>query len=90
MARIRFVVHGRVQGVGFRWATRNEALRLGLVGFVRNRADGDVDGEADGAPESLQALRAWLQRGPALAVVQHLEWHDAPARPREDSFEVRR
>ena len=90
MARIRFAVHGRVQGVGFRWAARNEAQRLGLAGFVRNRSDGDVEGEADGAPELLQAFRAWLQQGPALAVVRPLEWHDAPAVPREDSFEIRR
>jgi acylphosphatase len=92
VARFRFVVNGVVQGVGFRAATRSAATRLGVVGFVRNRADGAVEGEAEGADEALARFRAWLQKGPAFAAVERVEWlplaapRDAPAR--EAAFTV--
>jgi acylphosphatase len=74
VSRAAFVVRGRVQGVGFRWATRAEAQRLGLRGFVRNRADGAVEGEAVGPGPALAALRAWLRHGPRGARVDALDW----------------
>lgn len=69
MATQRFIVTGRVQGVGFRAATRAKALELGLAGSAVNLPDGSVAVEAAGAPEALDALHRWLLRGPPLARV---------------------
>ncbi len=60
----RFVVSGRVQGVGFRWFVRNAARELGLTGWVRNLADGRVEAEASGPPEALDAFERRLREGP--------------------------
>ncbi len=65
----RFRITGRVQGVYFRHGTRIEAERLALRGFARNLPDGSVEVLAAGAPAALDALRAWLERGPARARV---------------------
>ena len=70
-----------MQGVGFRYATAQEAERLGLTGWVRNRADRSVEAEFQGEREPLDAILAWLERGPALARVDRVEptWLDDPA-----------
>jgi acylphosphatase len=83
------VVHGRVQGVGFRFATQREARRLGLVGWVSNRADGAVEVHFEGAALLVAELEEWLTRGPVTARVERIEACDAPC---EDAavFEVRR
>lgn len=73
MPVIRFRVAGRVQGVGFRAATRAEGARLGLAVQAENRADGTVAVTADGDVAAIEALARWLQRGPALARVTRLE-----------------
>jgi acylphosphatase len=72
-------VSGRVQGVGFRYALRDEALRLGLVGWVRNCADGTVEALLQGEDDSMAALVAWSRRGPRLAHVD--EVRDVPVTP---------
>ena len=63
----RCEVRGRVQGVGFRWATRDRASALGLRGSVRNLADGGVEVIACGPDASRERLREWLRQGPSLA-----------------------
>ena len=65
----RFRVSGKVQGVYFRASTRQEALRLGLLGLARNEPNGTVTVIACGSTGSLDALHAWLQHGPAAARV---------------------
>jgi acylphosphatase len=85
----RFVVTGRVQGVFFRQSTRREAQRLGLGGWVRNRADGAVEGLASGAPAALAELRAWLAQGPPAARVDSVSW-TADDEPAAGEFAVRR
>ena len=86
----RFVVRGRVQGVFFRQSTVEQARALGLGGWVRNRADGCVEGVAGGAPAALEQLRAWLRRGPPSARVEDVEWSDAAGEPVGQGFVIRR
>ena len=61
--RVRALVSGRVQGVGFRWWTRSRALELGVAGHARNLADGRVEVDAEGPAEAVDALVAALRSG---------------------------
>lgn len=72
-ARAHAYVSGRVQGVGFRFSTVDEARRLGLRGWVRNLADGRVELEAEGERSQVEALLAWCRRGPPAAAVDDVE-----------------
>ena len=81
------VVHGRVQGVGFRWSAVEEARRLGLSGFVANLPDGSVEVVAEGRPEALAAFRSWLDHGPAGARVSSVDM-DFPPVTGYDGFDV--
>ena len=73
-------VHGRVQGVGFREACVAQARRLGVAGWVRNRADGTVEALLQGPDDVLATLRDWLAHGPPAARVDELAVEEvAPA-----------
>ncbi len=74
----RFVVSGRVQGVGFRWFVEREAAQIGLTGWVRNCEDGDVEVMATGTREQLSTLRQKLQQGPRASRVDHVVESQAP------------
>ena len=69
---VRFLVSGKVQGVGFRYNTREEAVRLGLSGWVRNLPDGQVEGVAQGGVEQIGRFLAWLEVGPRFASVTNV------------------
>lgn len=71
--RRRYLIGGRVQGVGFRFFTQRTAARLGLTGWVRNLPDGQVESEAEGDLDSLTALESALRQGPRGALVTHFE-----------------
>ncbi|HUJ00239.1 MAG TPA: acylphosphatase [Usitatibacter sp.] len=73
----RLVVRGRVQGVGFRYATVRAAQRFGVTGWVRNRSDGSVEAVVYGTVESVEAIVAWARRGPDAAIVENLEVMEA-------------
>ncbi len=74
----RYVVTGRVQGVGFRWFVEREAVQLGLTGWVRNRPDGDVEVMATGTRDQHRTLRQKLQQGPRASRVDHVGESQAP------------
>jgi acylphosphatase len=78
MARLRLVVSGRVQGVGFRFAATDEANTLGIAGWVRNLASGEVEIEAEGREDRLKMLTAWARLGPPAAHVSKVreEWSE--------------
>jgi acylphosphatase len=71
--RLRAVVRGDVQGVGFRWAVQRQARQLGLTGYAENLPDGSVRVEAEGVPEGLDQLEAFLRVGPRWAQVEALD-----------------
>lgn len=73
MRRVRFVVTGRVQGVGFRWFVRAEARPLEIVGWVKNREDGAVEGVVEGRDDAIDALMACLEVGPPSAIVTNVD-----------------
>lgn len=76
MVRRRLVVHGRVQGVSFRWYAQQEALRLGVAGWVRNRPDGTVEAVAEGPADAVEAFVAWCHEGPPAARVREVAIED--------------
>lgn len=67
------VIHGRVQGVGFRYHMTCEAHRLGMTGWVRNRHEGTVEALIIGTTEQVAALLAWSHTGPPLSRVDRIE-----------------
>jgi acylphosphatase len=81
--RLHAIVHGHVQGVGYRATTIDEARRLGLGGWVRNRSDGSVEVLAEGSEAKLQILLAYLHRGPWGAEVTSVaeDWTNAAGAP---------
>ena len=88
MAAYRYLVHGRVQGVGYRYFALKVALALRVTGFARNLPDGRVEVVAEGSEDALAELEARLAEGPGFAEVSNLE--RSPITPRGDeSFHIR-
>lgn len=85
----RYVIAGRVQGVGFRWFTHDVAAREGLHGWVRNLADGRVEVVAEGDIISVDRLEAAVRRGPPAAHVERVEVEDHAPAGRVAGFEIR-
>jgi acylphosphatase len=86
----RFLVRGRVQGVGFRWFVWKAAGRLGLRGVARNLPDGAVEVMVEGPDNALEELAQLLARGPSLAHVEHVERSEVPHDVRlPNSFEIK-
>jgi acylphosphatase len=85
----RFLVRGRVQGVGFRWFVEREAHILQVSGWVRNNPDGSVEVLAMGSHVQLLGLRSRLQEGPRAARVDHVEELESELVAGLNSFQVR-
>jgi len=73
MRRVRVIITGRVQGVGYRAWTEDEALARGLLGFVRNRRDGSVEAQFEGPADAVAAMLAACRQGPRHARVAAIE-----------------
>lgn len=71
------IVHGRVQGVGYRHSMRTEAHRLGVTGWVRNRHDGTVEAVVHGSPDDVAGILEWTRRGPPGARVTSVDVDEA-------------
>jgi acylphosphatase len=84
----RFLVRGRVQGVGFRWFVEREAHILGIAGWVRNNSNGTVEVLAMGTRDQLIGLRSRLQEGPRAARVDDVEESDAQPIKGLNSFRI--
>jgi acylphosphatase len=84
----RFIVRGRVQGVGFRWFVEREAHLLGIAGWVRNNHDGSVEVLAQGTRDQLSGLHARLREGPRAARVDGVEVSDAQPQAGLSSFRI--
>lgn len=84
------VIRGRVQGVGFRYWVREAATERGLVGWVRNRADGDVEALLAGPSEKLEDMLEACWRGPRFSGVTSVEARDASGENPPPTFEIRR
>lgn len=90
MKQIGVIVTGRVQGVSFRDWTREQALALGVRGWVRNRDDGSVEALLDGDAEAVEAMLARMREGPSAARVDTLDSAPASEGALPPGFEIRR
>lgn len=89
--RVRIRVKGLVQGVYYRASTQHEARALGLVGWVRNTADGAVEMEAQGPAGAIARLATWCRQGPPAARVRDVDVARIPAAEKaEEDFSIRR
>ncbi len=77
--RVRVIISGRVQGVGFRYVTQREGERLGLVGWVKNLPNGDVEAEAEGDEAQVAEFVKSMRRGPATSRVLSCQVDEIPA-----------
>lgn len=84
----RIVVHGRVQGVGFRFFVRDVAMRLGLTGNVSNLPDSTVEIVVEGNPKRIAEFIGEVQKGPSLARVERLEIEDLPGGGSHSTFQI--
>jgi len=73
MPAYRYVIQGRVQGVGYRYFVRRQAEALGITGYARNRPDGSVEVVAEGTDDALRNFEARLREGPDFASVKGLD-----------------
>ena len=84
----RFLVRGRVQGVGFRWFVEREAHILSIAGWVRNNHDGSVEVLAQGTLDQLSGLHGRLREGPRAARVDTVEVSEASPVAGLSSFRI--
>jgi len=75
---LKIKVHGRVQGVGFRYSTIQAATRIGVSGWVRNEWDGTVLIHCEGESTSVDRFVSWCRKGPAMAYVTSLDITPVP------------
>jgi acylphosphatase len=90
LRRVHLRIEGLVQGVSYRASARQEALRLGLTGWVRNLDRGEVEAVAEGPSEAIERFVAWCRQGPSESRVDGVSLIDELSSEGLVSFEVRR
>ena len=85
----RFLISGRVQGVGYRNFAQRAAVELGLRGWVRNLADGGVEAHAVGSAGAIEDFEARLRRGPRFAEVRGVEAMETVLDAKIEGFHIR-
>jgi acylphosphatase len=88
-ARAHLIISGRVQGVYFRAETQRAALRQGVTGWVRNKRDGTVEADVEGARKDVMALIDWCKSGSLLSKVDKVDVRWENYQGALDTFEVR-
>jgi len=73
--RVHVYISGRVQGVGYRYSTINQATRLGITGWVRNTHDSKVEAVFEGDESAVEEMLKWCQRGPSMAHITDIQLH---------------
>ena len=86
--RGHFFIEGRVQGVCFRMCAQEEAMHLGLTGWVRNLPDGRVEIMAEGEEQDVRKFLAWCRHGPPHAMVMDVDFQFSQFLSNSRSFEV--
>ncbi len=81
-------IQGRVQGVSFRYYTRNKARELGIHGWVRNLSDGSVEVCICGEAEQIKTMRQWLKHGPIHASVSGIDFKNHNPANRQSGFHI--
>jgi acylphosphatase len=87
MKHVHLTVLGTVQGVGFRYSAQDQAVMLGLAGYVRNESDGSVAIDVEGESDTVNRFVDWCRHGPRGARVSRLDCEEGPIRG-FDSFEI--
>ena len=87
--RAHAIISGRVQGVWFRYATRERAEELGVTGWVRNLHDGRVEARFEGDPGAVRAALEFVRTGPPHAQVEDVRVHEEEIQETVDGFRVR-
>ncbi len=87
--RAHAIISGRVQGVWFRYATRERAEELGVTGWVRNLHDGRVEARFEGDPGAVRAALEFVREGPPHAQVEDVKVHEEEIQETADGFRVR-
>ena len=87
--RLKAIVEGRVQGVGFRYFTQEKGIFLGLTGWVRNRWEGTVEVVAEGPRKDVETLLDAVRRGPRADTAQNVKFDFQDATGEFSSFQIR-
>lgn len=88
MQRVHVIVFGDVQGVGYRYTAKMHADQLGVTGWIRNRTDGTVEAEVEGAADAVDAMLAWMAGGPPGSRVDNAQVSEREVTGSSD-FDVR-
>ncbi len=88
MKTVKILAKGRVQGVFYRYSTKQEAIRLGVLGYAKNLLNGDVEIIAQGNSDAIQALFLWCKEGPAHARVDDIEIKEVETNKEYNDFKT--
>lgn len=87
---LRLLISGRVQGVSFRYYTRQKAAEVGVHGWVRNLMNGQVEAWVQGEAQAVARMVNWCRQGPPSARVDEIKIEDEVIDPEVQGFEIRR